>query len=160
MPYVPSKKTPNQMEKYNEDDRAILDPLAEKVAETIAKISKKYNYKGAFAGELNYFETRVLNHLPRKLMETGEMSSELRYWYQAIIFGVQLDVALEYKRRVNSAYEAAQIIKSGDCYDTPYRTQLVSVVNKEGKEIGQIEIMIKREDFDGKDISGKITIEK
>ena len=88
------------------------------------------------------------------------MSSELRYWYQAIIFGVQLDVALEYKRRVNSAYEAAQIIKSGDCYDTPYRTQLVSVVNKEGKEIGQIEIMIKREDFDGKDISGKIVIEK
>ena len=35
------------------------------------------------------------------------------------------DIKDEYKRRVNSAYEAAQILKSGDCYDyVPFRTQL------------------------------------
>lgn len=41
--------------------------------------------------------------------------------------GVFEDVKDEYKRRVNTAYEAAQILKSGDCYElAPYRTQLVA----------------------------------
>jgi hypothetical protein len=41
------------------------------------------------------------------------------------IAGVINDVKDEYKRRVNTAYEAVQIVKSGDCYDTPYRTELI-----------------------------------
>ncbi len=41
--------------------------------------------------------------------------------------GVFEDVKDEYKRRVNSAYEAAQILKSGDCYEySPFQTQLVA----------------------------------
>ena len=160
MPYVPSAKTKGHMEKYNEDDRIILDELAEKAAGGIAQVAKKYQYAGAFLGEMNYLLTRLCNHLPRKLMETGEMSSETRYWFQAGLFGVLFDVALEYKRRVNTAYEAEQIIKSGDCYDTPYFTQLAAVVDESGKTVGHIEVMIKREDFDGKDVSGQITIKK
>lgn len=42
--------------------------------------------------------------------------------------GVFIDIKDEYKRRVNTAYEAAQILKSGDCYDRiTFRTQLVPV---------------------------------
>ena len=55
-----------------------------------------------------------------------------------------IDVILEYKRRVNTSYEAEQIIKSGDCYDTPYFTKLVDVVDKNGRVLGKMEIMVKR----------------
>jgi hypothetical protein len=141
MPYVPSDKTEPPAE-----DRAILDPVAKKAADTIAEVAKKYPYEGAFAGELNYFLTRILCHLPRSLMDVGVLKEELRYWIQPLIYGVALDVALEHKRRVNVAYEAAQIVKSGDCYDTPYYTRLVEVVDESGKHIGYQEVMLKRSD--------------
>lgn len=139
MPYVPSEKTDGKAQ-----DRNILDPLAKKLAEGIAEVSAKYKYKGAFAGEMNYAITRLLNHLPRALMATEEASSELRYWMQAIFFGVLQDVALEYKVRVNPAYEIAQIIKSGDCYDTPYYNKPVEVVDENGNLIGHIYVNMER----------------
>lgn len=146
MPYVPSEKTPEHIEKYNEDDRKVLDPLAKALAEGIAKVAKKYGYKGAFLGETNYALTRLFNHLPRELVKSGEAKSEIRYWMQAGIFGVLLDIALEYKFRVNQAYEYAQRVKSGDCYDTPYYSKLVEVVDKRGKHIGYVDIGMKRTD--------------
>ena len=45
---------------------------------------------------------------------------------------------------MNTAYEAEQILKSGDCYDTPYYTKLVPVVDDNGKAVGHMEIMLKR----------------
>ncbi len=42
----------------------------------------------------------------------------------------------EYKRRANTAYEAAQIKKPGDCYDAPYHTELIDIKNENGKVIG------------------------
>lgn len=60
------------------------------------------------------------------------------------MYGVLQDVSAEHKRRVNVAYEAAQIVKSGDCYDTPYYTRLVEVVDKDGKHVGHFEVMLKR----------------
>jgi len=124
MPYIPSKKTDGITE-----DREILDPLAKQLAKGIAEVAKKYNYKGAFLGEMNYAITRLIQHLPRALVGTGEAASELRYWMQAGMYGVLLDVILEHKVRVNQAYEVAQIIKSGDCYDAPYYSKPVKVLD-------------------------------
>lgn len=159
MPYVPSSKTEGQIEKYNEDDRQILQPLAKSLADGIAKVSKKYGYEAAFAGELNFSLTRLVQEIPRSLIQSGQIKEELRYWIQPLIYGVLLDVALEHKRRVNVSYEAAQIVKSGDCYDTPYYTRLVEMVNEVGNHVGFQEIMVKRSDTTlNLDVIGKIVV--
>ncbi len=141
MPYVPGKKTEGK-----EDDRCVLDPAISELCKAIAKVSNRHGYEAAFAGELNYCLTRILQKLPRHLMKVGAMKEELRYWIQPLMYGVLLDVALEHKRRVNVPYEAAQIVKSGDCYDTPYYTRLIEIVDATGKHIGHQEIMLKRSD--------------
>jgi len=62
-------------------------------------------------------------------------------WIGNGLAGVLVDVKDEYKRRVNTAYEAAQILKSGDCYDaTPFHTRLVAF--EHGGVRGYIEIML------------------
>ena len=63
------------------------------------------------------------------------------------IGGVFEDVKDEYKRRVNTAYEAAQIVKNGDCYDTPYYTKLIEVIDSDGHHVGYQEVMVKRSHF-------------
>lgn len=134
MPYVPTS------------DRPELDRIAKELADKIAEVAEKYKYDGAFAGELNYALTRLLQHIPRSLVTVGTLKEEIRYWIQPLMYGVLLDVALEHKRRVNTAYEAAQIIKSGDCYDTPFYTRLVEYKDKNGNVIGHQEVMLKRSD--------------
>jgi hypothetical protein len=134
MPYVP------------EQDRPALQVAAKELARVIAEVAKKYKYDGAFAGEMNFALTRLLEELPRELIAAGTLQEEIRYWIQPLMYGVLLDVALEHKRRVNTSYEAAQIIKSGDCYDTPYYTRLIEVVDENGKLIGHQEVMLKRDD--------------
>ena len=141
MPYVPSKKTDGVS-----TDREVLDPLVKQLADKIAEVAQKYHYDGAFLGELNYALTRLIQHLPRALIATGQSKDETRYWLQAGLFGVLLDVALEYKVRVNQAYEIAQIQKSGDCYDTPYYSKAVEVVDENGKTVGHIYVNMKRSD--------------
>ena len=166
MPYVPSEKTPVDKVgglKNNEgkaQDRKVLDIAIEGLAEAICEVSIPYGYDGAFLGELNYSVTRLIQRIPQLMVDKKVFKSALRYWIYAGIAGVLLDIKDEYKRRVNTAYEAAQIVKSGDCYDTPYYTKLVEVVDKTGKVVGHQEIMIKREDDNGKDIYGKIQIDK
>lgn len=141
MPYVPSKKTPKL-----EDDRAILNKPIKDLAEAIAIVSSRHGYEGAFAGELNYSITRLLQEIPRQLIEKKQITEELRYWIQPLMYGTLFDVAFEHKRRVNIPYEAAQIVKSGDCYDTPYYTRLIEVVDEEGVVVGHQEVMLKRSD--------------
>jgi hypothetical protein len=148
MPYVPSKKTDGKAE-----DREILDPLTKQLADGIAQVSKKYGYDGAFLGELNYSLTRLLQHLPRSLCASGQLKTEIKYWLQAGLFGVLLDVMLEYKVRVNQSYEIKQILKSGDCYDTPFYSKPVAVKNNKGDTIGYVYInMEKSNDTFCKDI--------
>ncbi len=133
---------------------------------TIWDVAEKYEYEGAFLGELNYAITRIIQRVPQIKVGLGEWEakSELRYWLYAItveasiyiakmyqdrgigIGGVFEDIKDEYKRRVNTAYEAACILKSGDCYDTPYYTKLVEVRDENDKLIGHQEIMVKRSD--------------
>jgi len=166
---------------YEEGVETVGVTPIEKLASVIYyKVAKKYNYEGAFLGELNYAMTRLIQEVPKRLVEQGKQKSELRYFIYAYtvealtranyyfnrlpqmygIGGVFEDIKDEYKRRVNTSYEVAQIIKSGDCYDTPYLTQPAEVVDQNGKVVGHIEVMITRKNYDGKDVSGKVRIEK
>ena len=126
-------------------------------AKVIFDVGAKYNYEGAFLGELNYGITRLIQRVPQLTVESGKWpkKDEIRYWLYAMtvealiatantfstsglgIGGVFEDIEDEYKRRVNPSYEAAQIVKSGDCFDTPYYNRLVRVVDESGKEIGK-----------------------
>jgi len=135
---------------------------AKELAIAIFEVAEKYEYEGAFLGELNYAITRLIQRVPQMKVQRNEWKEELRYWLyaatvEALLFakdyasqfeigiaGVFEDIKDEYKWRVNRAYEAAQIIKSGDCYDTPYYTRLVSVFDENGKHVGYMDIYLKR----------------
>lgn len=126
------------------------------LAEVIYDVGKKYNYEGAFLGELNYAITRLIQEVPKRLVEQDKQAKELRYFIYAYtvealtranyyfnrlpdmygIGGVFEDIKDEYKVRVNKSYEIEQILKSGDCYDTPYFNKIVEVINEEGKVVG------------------------
>lgn len=140
------------------------------LAKAVYETGKKYDYEGAYLGEFNYAITRFIQRVPQIMVETKKWKDEFRYWLYAAtvsalryaeahtedlnigsdlyigLDGVFKDVIGEIKRRVNTAYEAAQIIKSGDCYDTPYYTRLVEVVDENGKIVGHQEIMLKRDE--------------
>ena len=148
-----------------------------KLSQIIFNVAKKYEYDGAFLGELNYAVTRLILLVPKIKVQNREWKSALRYWYyartvEALIYvsnkslvykqgiaGVFEDIKDEYKWRVNRAYEIYQIKKSGDCYhDAPYHSQPVKVVNKQGKIIGYMEVHMSKELYNGHDISGEIVI--
>ena len=141
---------------------------SEDLAHEIFKISRKHGYDCPWLGELNYSLTRLIQLVPRKMVEKGKWKDEFRYWIFAQTCGALEKVALrmhahlttpghayilngmigalfdikdEYKRRVNSAYEAVQIRKSGDCYDGPYRTELEDIKDNGGEVVGYREIM-------------------
>lgn len=134
------------------------------LGQAIHDVGAKYGYEGAYLGELNYSITRFIQRVPQLKVQSGAWAQELRYWLYAAtvealtnasyetrdlgigVSGVFEDIKDEYKRRVNTAYEAEQILKSGDCYDTPYYTRLVEVVDENGTLVGHQEIMLKRSD--------------
>lgn len=133
------------------------------LARAIYETGEKYSYGGAYLGELNYAITRFIQRVPQIKVANGTWTDELRYWVYATtvealmwihnftlewgigLSGVFMDIKDEYKRRMNTAYEAWQIVKSGDCYDGPYYTRLVPVVDESGSVIGYMEIMLKRD---------------
>ena len=139
MPYIPK------------EDRKRVDSIVKDLASEIAAIAEGHGYDGAFAGTLNYSLTRLLQEIPRELVKTGQFTEEMRYWFQPLLYGVLQDVALEHKLRVNTAYEAAQIVKSGDCYDTPYYTRLVEVVDPDGNHVGYQHVMVERNQYNLKE---------
>ena len=135
------------------------------LAESIVVAAKSYNQPGGFLGELNYALTRLIQLVPYCMYKKGLWKEALRYWLYAEtvgalvrtsyethsafgndwiangLAGVFEDVKDEYKRRVNTAYEALQIRKSGDCYEkSPFHTQLVEFETAGVK--GWIEIML------------------
>lgn len=136
------------------------------LADTIYGVAIKYGYEGAFLGELNYAITRLIQRVPQLMVASGKWQAkdELRYWLYAVtvealiyaaanckdsgcgVGGVFEDIKDEYKRRVNTAYEAAQIVKSGDCYDTPYYNRLMRIVDSEGNEVGKFLVDMPRSD--------------
>jgi hypothetical protein len=123
---------------------------AQDLATVIVDIARGSGVKGAWTGELNYAITRLIQLVPYIMQSRKAWDDSLRYWIYAQtvgaltrtaydlhdrtaddyigngLTGVFEDVKDEYKRRVNTAYEAAQILKSGDCYEHAHlRTQLV-----------------------------------
>ena len=101
---------------------------------------------GSFwAGDLNYSLTRIIQIVPKILVEEKKWDKEFRYWTYAVtagalertalaitqessikkeqdwldvaLVGVLLDIKDEYKRRVNVPYEEEQKKINGDCYD-------------------------------------------
>ncbi len=148
----------------NEDAANNFEAMS--LGKTIREVGAGYDYEGAYLGELNYAITRFIQRVPQIKVERKEWKQELRYWLYAAtiealidtanrmrnesadtgIGGVFEDIKDEYKRRVNTAYEAEQIIKSGDAYDTPYYTKLIEVVDENGNSVGHMEVMLKRSD--------------
>jgi hypothetical protein len=120
--------------------------------------------RGSWLGRLNYGLTRLIQVVPEKMVEKGVWREEFRYWVYAQtvgalaraamevdgmgddwpidgLVGVLVDVKDEYKRRVNAAYETFQIRRSGDCYNTRYRTELSEVKDSSGRVIGYADVM-------------------
>ncbi len=131
----------------------------------IVEVAAHANYKGDWFGHFDYSITRLIQLVPRKLAELKVFDHETKYWIyastvggimsayydilnldiddkwvQECVAGVLVDIKDEYKRRHNTAYEAFQILKSGDCYDNPYHKELIEVKDKDGN-IGYQEIM-------------------
>lgn len=179
--YIKEETLVREMELQLIDNRYgwfVATPNQCKLALAIYQTGKSYGYQGAFLGELNYAITRLIQEVPKRLVEQGKQEKELRYFIYVYVIAslIQLsqiwnrfsdeadigavfeDIKDEYKRRVNTGYEAAQIVKSGDCYDTPYYTKLVEIIDEGGKVIGHQEVMIKRENDNGKDILGRMKI--
>lgn len=119
-------------------------------------------------GRFNYSITRLIQDVPHIMVVNLEWQAEFRYFLYALtagaleqsaldirsrkvsgnrewvingLVGSLFDVKDEYKRRVNTSYEAIQIKKSGDCYDVPFRTEIVEVKDPEGNK-GYQEIMM------------------
>jgi hypothetical protein len=153
---------------------------AEELAFEVFTGAEKHGYRGAWAGALDYALTRLIQCVPLEMVEKRVWKEEFRFWVYVqtagalertamkihaeggnddwvtdALVGVLTDVKDEYKRRVNSAYEAIQIRKSGDCYTTPYRTQVVDVKDDVNKVIGYTEVM--KEFGDQSKRTGKVT---
>jgi hypothetical protein len=139
---------------------------AEELAFEIFTGAERHGYRGAWVGGFDYALTRLIQRVPVKMVEKRAWKEEFRFWVYVqtggalertamrihseggdddwvtdALVAVLTDVKDEYKRRVNSAYEAIQIRKSGDCYTTPYRTEIVDVKDYMNKVMGYTEIM-------------------
>jgi hypothetical protein len=144
----------------------IENTIGVNLASAIWKSASNHNDEMAELGELNYAVTRLIQRVPQIKVERGdwEEKDELRYWLYALTAeallwvhnktlewgtgtsAVFMDVLLEYKFRVNQAYEAEQIVKNGDCYDAPNYSKLVRVHGQDGKFVGHIHVLVKRSD--------------
>jgi hypothetical protein len=139
---------------------------AEELAFEIFTGAERHGYRGAWVGGLDYALTRLIQRVPVKMVERKAWGEEFRFWVYIQTSGaleraamrvhseggdddwvadalvaVLTDVKDEYKRRVNTAYEAIQIRRSGDCYTTPYRTEVVEVKDGSNGVIGYTEVM-------------------
>ncbi len=139
----------------------------------ILKVAEKHGQRGAWTGGLDYALTRLIQVVPAKMVERKAWKEEFRFWVYAqtagaleraamiigsrgggdwvsdALIGVLIDAKDEYKRRVNSAYEAVQLTKSGDCFTTRFRTEIVEVKDAEGGVVGYGEIMKDLQDRNG-----------
>ena len=161
----------------------LMESPSELLVKTILDIGNSYGYEGAFLGELNYAITRLIQEVPNELVKKGKQKSAIRYYIYAYtvdaltkasfychytldnnlgLGGVFEDIKDEYKWRVNRSYEAEQILKSGDCYNTPFFTKLIEVVDDEGKTIGYTDLYLKNDGSNYKldKLPNKIVVKK
>jgi hypothetical protein len=163
---VPDNDSESNAEQSDPRESVIVPPNTPEshLACAIWETGEKYDYEGAFLGELNYAMTMFIQKVPEIKVENGDWDEELRYWLYARtaealkltscltlelwlgIGGVFDDVLAEYKYQVNGAYEVEQILKSGHCYFGPYYRRPVEVVTNYGDHVGYMDIMLKRSD--------------
>jgi len=142
--------------------KQIKDSVESRVAQAVYGLKQKYDYEGAHLGELNYAFTMFIQWVPEAKVKRGEWKEEFRYWVYALtvkaltyaqshtetlksgVSGVWEDIKDEYKREMNPAYEAAQMVKSGHCYFGPWYNRLIELVDEAGKHVGYQEVMLKR----------------
>lgn len=149
-------------------EKVKLDSKAKILANEMFEVAKARDHRPSWLGEMNYSVTRLIQLVPRKMVEKGAWKEEFRYWLFAQtagaleraaleinkkkidekltyilngMVGALFDIKDEYKRRVNTAYEAVQIRKSGDCYDTPFHTELEDIKDGGGNLSGYRETM-------------------
>lgn len=148
-----------------EDKKTTVSGEEFHLAKVIYEVAKGYGYEGACLGELNYAITCFLQRVPQIKIEKGdwEEKDELRYWqfggaisqslmraclrtleWDLEVSGVFVDILAEYKRRVVDSYESAQILKSGDCYGTPFYSRLIPLVDDRGNVVCHIDGYFKR----------------
>mgnify|MGYP001563533427 CR=1 FL=1 len=146
---------------------SVRSGAATQLATVIYEVGKRYDYEGAYLGEFNYAFTRLIQCVPQTKVAKKEWATEIRYWaygggivgslmkaslyaldhhsgseHMIAMGGIFMDIKDEYKWKVNRSYEATQIRKSGDAYDTPFRNILVEVVEKDGTSLGYLDVYI------------------
>lgn len=159
-------KAIQDIEIYKMDNYQMEDP-ANKLGKEILNEGKKYDYKEAWLGELNYSITRLVQVVPKKMVESGHWQNEFRYWIAALTMGsleqAKLEVAKitspdrhkwivdgfvgtmacvssEYYRRAVAPYESVQIVKNGDAFTTPHRSDPIEHINARDNSSGFIEM--------------------
>ncbi len=138
---------------------------AQKLARQVLEVGRSSSM--GWLGGFQYSVTRIIQAVPHIMVVNLEWQAEFRYFLYALtagaieqsaleirtrqvptgsqwvvdgLVGALFDTKDEYKRRVNIPYEAIQIKKSGDCYDVPFRTEVVDAKDAEGNK-GFQEIM-------------------
>jgi len=141
----------------------VISPdLEYNLAKAIYRVGARNCYEGAYLGGFNYAFTRFIQLVPKVKVERGDWAQEFRYWLyagtiSALVYasrhteklnigidGVFIDIKDEYKWRVNRAYETAQILRSGDCYNTPWYNKPLELTDENGAVVGHIYVDVKR----------------
>ncbi len=155
----------NMLQRLQEGEKKTARGGAERLAHEIFVGAEKHGYRGAWLGGLDYALTRLIQVVPTKMIAKKAWKEEFRFWVYVqtagaleraamtvhsqdkdgwvadALVGTLMDVKDEYKRRVNSAYEAVQVSKAGDCYTTRYRTEIADIKDEKGNVTGYREIM-------------------
>jgi len=92
----------------DKNDRNILNPHIETLAEQIINLTKNKASDAAFAGLLNYSISTLAMSILNKQFKT------LRYWQIAILTGVLHNVATEFYRMIAVPYEDIQKDNQGN----------------------------------------------
>lgn len=134
------------------------DPLVIACSNLEASIRGIPTFEGEFLGRLNYAITRLIQRVPQLMLSSGQWEQEIRYWVYAItvqaligtaaqcamspggIGAVFEDVKDEYKWRFNRGYEQFQLLLNGDCYNTPFKSKMIKVIDDSGCVVGFTEV--------------------
>lgn len=91
-----------------QQERDLLDPLIDELAERIVTLAKQGEEGNDFEGHLNYTCTRLSLKILKLLF------GRFRYKRSPDFRGVFFDIAEEFYRRLVAPYEDKQIEKNGD----------------------------------------------
>ncbi len=156
---------------------------AQRMGTNLWEVAKRKggSIKVDWLGNLNYCVTRLIQMVPHAMAERHGWKAEFnstiylvtsgaleqsalevrtRYvppnieWVLDGLVGVLFDIEDEYKRRVDTAYQAVRVSEVGDVYDAPFRTKVVATKGAGGSD-GFQEIMMDYSSPQGKKAPAK-----